>query len=290
MTNSRAQPPRYHEDAALFREAVRFTAAQTGFPAGLIEKDYFCTLMLEHISSSTTAVVFKGGTCLAKVHAGFYRLSEDLDFAVSVPIGAGRALRRQQADVFRRALRNLPAAFRLSVPFRGSNNSTQYIGAVEYVSIVGGSEEQIAIEVSLREPLLVAPKTGMARTLLLDPVSGKPGVPEVPVACMAGMEAFAEKFRAALSRREVAIRDFFDIDYAVRKLELAPGDRDLLELIRRKLQIPGNDPIDLGPERLIELRAQLETRLKPVLRPDDFGAFDLDRAFALVRQVAQALA
>ena len=31
------------------------------------------------------------------------------------------------------------------------------------------------------------------------------------------IEALAEKFRAALSRREPAIRDFFDIDYAVRK-------------------------------------------------------------------------
>ena len=30
---------RFHEDTVLFREAVNFTAAQTGFAARLIEKD-----------------------------------------------------------------------------------------------------------------------------------------------------------------------------------------------------------------------------------------------------------
>ena len=29
---------------------------------------------------------------------------------------------------------------------------------------------------------------------------------------------FAEKFRVAMTRREVAIRDFYDIDYAIRTL------------------------------------------------------------------------
>ena len=44
------------------------------------------------------------------------------------------------------------------------------------------------------------------------------------VPCISLAEAFAEKFRAALSRLDVAIRDFFDLDYAVRKLKLKPDD------------------------------------------------------------------
>ena len=36
------------------------------------------------------APVFKGGTCLARVHAGFYRLSEDLDFVIPVPTRMAR--------------------------------------------------------------------------------------------------------------------------------------------------------------------------------------------------------
>ena len=42
-------------------------------------------------------------------------------------------------------------------------------------------------------------------------------VAPVTVRCVDKIEALAENFRVALSRREPAIRDFFDIDYAVRK-------------------------------------------------------------------------
>jgi predicted nucleotidyltransferase component of viral defense system len=93
---SQHNPPnnRVHEDVDLFREAVNFTTSETGFIARLIEKDYFCTLLLGHLAAARHAVV-KGGACLAKVHADFYRLSEDLDFAVSVPTDANRSVRRK---------------------------------------------------------------------------------------------------------------------------------------------------------------------------------------------------
>jgi hypothetical protein len=96
----------------------------------------------------------------------------------------------------------------------------------------------------------------------------------------------AEKFRAALSRREAAIRDFFDIDYAVRMLGLRPRDAAFIKLVRQKLDVPGNDPVDVSRVRLKTLRQQLEPRLKPVLRAKDFAEFDLDRAFDIVADVA----
>lgn len=40
----------FHADADLFREALNFTAARTGFVPRLIEKDYFCTLLLAHLA------------------------------------------------------------------------------------------------------------------------------------------------------------------------------------------------------------------------------------------------
>lgn len=83
----------FHEDVSLFREAVRFTQAQTGFAARLIEKDYFCTVLLAYLAESDPSLVFKGGTCLAKIHAGFYRMSEDLDFMVPVSTDAPRSER-----------------------------------------------------------------------------------------------------------------------------------------------------------------------------------------------------
>jgi hypothetical protein len=59
-------------------------------------------------------------------------------------------------------------------PLQGANDSTQYIGAVRYTSRLDGQSQTIQIEVSLRELLLRPATAGMARTLLLDPVAGRP--------------------------------------------------------------------------------------------------------------------
>ncbi len=104
------------------------------------------------------------------------------------------------------------------------------------------------------------------QTLLLNPVSNAPMVPTLSMPCIAKMEAFAEKFRAAFSRREVAIRDFFGIDYALRHLDLEPDDSELAGLVRRKLAVPGNESVNVSPERLGALRQQRNSQLRPVLR------------------------
>ena len=143
MSAPDAAPLKLHDDAALFGEAVNFTAAETGFPARLIEKDYFCTVLLQCLAPDGGPLVFKGGTCLAKVHAGFYRLSED--------------------------------------------------------------------------------------------------------------------------------------------------DPELVALVRWKLAVAGNEPVDASPTRLAALRPQLETELRPVLRARDFAEFDLDRAFDTVARLAASL-
>jgi len=41
-----------HKDPAMFRAAVNFTAAETRFLPRLIEKDYFCSLLLNHLAVS----------------------------------------------------------------------------------------------------------------------------------------------------------------------------------------------------------------------------------------------
>jgi len=280
---------RVHEDLNLFREAVNFTTAETAFASHLIEKDYFCTVLLAYLVDAGDRLIFKGGTCIAKVHGDFYRLSEDLDFVIPVPVTSTRAQRSKLAAEVKKAVEQLPEkipGFRLVDPLKGANNSTQYIAVIGYASLIRRQEETIKIEVGLREPLLTPAVKGFARTIMLDPVSGKPLVLPVSVKCISKTEALAEKFRAALSRREAAVRDFFDIDYAIRRLGLHPHDPAFIRLIRSKLEVPGNDPVDVSKDRLKTLRLQLEPRLKPVLRAKDFGKFDLDRAFKIVAEVA----
>jgi predicted nucleotidyltransferase component of viral defense system len=286
-------PLRLHDaDPALFREAVRFTVAQTGFVPRLIEKDYFCTVVLQYLAASSAELLFKGGTCLAKVHAEFYRLSEDLDFVIPTPLDASRSDRRRLAAAAKRAIgtigRQVPG-LRVVTALIGANDSSQYAAVLGYASLLSAREETLKIEIGLREPLLKPAMPGEARTLLLDPISNTPIVPALPVPCLSRPEAMAEKLRAAMSRREAAVRDFYDVDHAVRRLGLRVDDPELLALVRAKLAVPGNDPVDVSPARIAALRPQVEAQLKPVLRDRDFTEFDLDRAFRTVAEVAAAL-
>jgi predicted nucleotidyltransferase component of viral defense system len=287
-----ASPPQIHEDPSLFREAVGFTAAEQRFLPRLVEKDYFCTLLLARLSAADRGLVFKGGTCLAKVHARFYRLSEDLDFTIPVSASASRAERRTRSERLKAAVARLPGAsgpFRIIEPLSGANNSTQYSAVVGYPSLLGAVEETIKIEVGLREPLLIPAVNGIARTLLLNPFSGEVMVPPLSVRCISWEEAMAEKLRAALTRREAAVRDFYDIDDAVREQGFRPLEEGMSALLRKKLAAPGNEPVDVSPERFAAIRRQMEPRLAPVLRPIDFSAFDLDRAFGILVEVAAAV-
>jgi predicted nucleotidyltransferase component of viral defense system len=287
--NNKAGRLRCHEDTVLFREAVRFTAAETRFLPRLIEKDYFCSLLLHYLTAAVDHLVFKGGTCLAKVHVGFYRLSEDLDFVVPMAVNASRSSRSKRALTIKETIAELPQAldlFRVIDPLRGANNSTQYVAKVGYQSLLGQGEEAIKIEIGLREPLLTPAFSGQAQTLLLNPLSGKGMVEPFKVTCISLHEAMAEKLRAALSRREPAIRDFYDIDFAVRNLGLQLGNEQLLALARQKLSVPGNEQVDVSGDRLAALRRQHESRLKAVLRTKDFEGFDLEHAFAMVADVA----
>src|SRR4030042_642789 len=152
MENRNSYRSSVHEDGYFFREAILYTATLTGFTSELIEKDYFCSILLSYLYGDDTPLIFRGGTCLSKIYGEFYRLSEDLDFTISVPFDAPRSLRRKKI-----------------------------------------------------EPL---------KKLLNDPFSRKPAVQEFSILCMSQREAYAEKIRAALTRKELAIRDFYDIDYA----------------------------------------------------------------------------
>lgn len=273
----------------MFRDALALTREQTGFAERLIEKDYFCTVLLEYLAAASSELVFKGGTCLAKVHASFYRLSEDLDFVIPMPADAARAERSKRAKALKEAVATLPKrlpVFRLIEALTGANSSTQYNAVVGYASLSAGREDTIKIEVALREPLLLPTVDGPARTILLDPVSRRTWLRPLAVRCIAKTEAFAEKFRAALSRREVAARDFFDLDYAVRKLGLRADDAELIGLVRQKLAVRGNEPVDVSAARLAVLRQQIVPQLQPVLRGEDFAAFDVERAFRLVADMA----
>jgi predicted nucleotidyltransferase component of viral defense system len=252
------------------------TASETGFSERLIEKDYYCSVLLNDLAALYgRGLVFKGGTCLSKVHADFFRLSEDLDFAVSVKPDAARGERRRLAEPFKAHLAGVTARlpiFSEAVTLTGQNVNKQYNGQLAYRSAVTGDVESIKIEISLREEFLRPCAELPARTILIDPLTRGPAVAPVVVRAISLREAYAEKTRAALTRRDPAIRDFFDLDNAIRKELLLHGAPEFLGLVAQKLAVT-DDPVDLSPARLEVLARQIETQLKPVLRTADYEEF-----------------
>ena len=141
-----------HDDKAAFVEAVRFTAGETQFSEALVEKDYFCSVILGEIfSSDAHELVFKGGTLLNKAHAGFYRLSEDLDFSIHVSKDVTRANRRAKMTPVKEQIAKIvkKLSFRLSKKLEGKNESSQYQGEIEYDSLLLGNAGTIKIDIGL---------------------------------------------------------------------------------------------------------------------------------------------
>lgn len=279
-------------DPDIFREALAYSEADKGFISTLIEKDYYCSLILQYFFSEDTELVFKGGTCLSKVHTDFYRLSEDLDFIIPIAEEITRPQRRACIKSVKRMFEKLPKVvpgMTISEAFRGHNESRQYIGCLEYPSVIVEKLEYIQVEVGLREPLLSPSESKKASTIAVNPFSGQPLLPTFTVSAMALKEAYAEKVRAALNRRGPAIRDFFDLFYVDRKKLLNFFNPDFLKMVKSKIDVPGNDPIDVSTERKQELNRQLAGQLKPVLRPTDFKGFNMEEAFELVSNIAEAL-
>lgn len=126
------------------------------------------------------------------------------------------------------------------------------------------------------------------RTLLLDPLFNEPAVRPVTADALDATEAYAEKVRATLTRRDPAPRDLYDLHHAVSSGVLDWQAEGFLDLAARK--VAGEPPTDwLAEDRIASLRKGLQTELRPVLRPDAFAVFDFDLALATMTAIAEAL-
>jgi hypothetical protein len=165
----------------------------------------------------------------------------------------------------------------------------RYNGQFAYLSAVTGERELIRVEVSLREEHILPPESLPARTLLRDPHTGRSALGPVSVQVLHIQEAYAEKIRAALTRREPAIRDFFDIDHAARRILFDRRDRATLDLVKAKLSVAGNHPVDLSEAKIATLWGLVDAHLRPVVRTADLEAFDLQRVVSILSEFVHQL-
>ena len=237
------------EDTINLKEEVFRLGRVTGFPIGLLEKDYHLTKILHKISEKKIEhLVFKGGTCLNKCYLGFYRLSEDLDFVFNQDVkGMSKMQIKRILDEIRRKMFEILDGLNLETikeigkgwKMLTSKEEPKIIGleiVSNYKSLIDNSTQKIKIDVSFRKKLINPTKIRPIHHEFIDSI-GKPILKEdVEIEAIDLNENFAEKFRALVTRKNIAVRDIYDI-YFILKEKILKRIRLSVKLFRYQ-QLP----------------------------------------------------
>lgn len=273
-------------DKAKLEKIIPVIAQKNNFRLEMVEKDYYLTIILNNIEEYLSdKIVFKGGTLLNKIHLDYHRLSEDLDFSY-LPLGNldSRVKRSQAISVVRDRMPEFLKLLDLksdNPTGEGFNNSTQYVFNIYYNSFITGKDEKVKLEISLRYPPMDKPVYNVIKHFYKDPFTGEELIPKKRVLSLSLNEAVAEKLKAAITRRNLAIRDYYDL-WHILKIKFDFYDKHFLSIFRKKIiddKYKGDFSKNFGLNEISKelLRKQINTELMPVIRVGE--SFDLDKVF-----------
>ncbi|MDD4151840.1 MAG: nucleotidyl transferase AbiEii/AbiGii toxin family protein, partial [Candidatus Gracilibacteria bacterium] len=245
------------------------------FDKSKYEKDFLLTLILIKFGQKYPDLVFKGGTCLNKIYFPYFRLSEDLDFVINKDIGrtARQTLLKKYEDDFVSDLNILGLKLRDERTKYDEHKLAMF--TFEYNSILDNSLQTIKIDISLKNKLYLPTFSGEIKSNFKDTFLEENIFQSHFINCINLQEALAEKLRASLTRKEPAIRDFFDIWYVKNNSNFDFENEEFKKLLDIKLK--ETDYKYTLEENFENLKKQVQTDLKPVLN-NDFS-FDFEEIY-----------
>lgn len=220
---------------------------------------------------------------MSKAYLNYHRLSEDLDFTYNAKF-TSRWQRSKAIGPIREKMPSFLKAIGLKSDKpegEGFDNSRQYIFKIKYPSVIMNGDALIKIEISLKRHPIEKPVNTKIKHFYQDPFTGEDLFPSGNVLSLSWKEVVAEKLKAAISRRNVAIRDYYDLCY-IFESGFDFYDKSFIELFRRKVtdeDYTGDYKRNFGlsDENIALLRRQIDGFLKPVIRSGE--KFDLDKVF-----------
>ena len=281
-------------DRERLRDIIPAIAGKLKFRPVIVEKDYYLTVILNNIEKLLSdKIVFKGGTLLNKVHLNYHRLSEDLDFTYYAPLTV-RSQRSKAITPIREKMPDFLKVLQLTSDKpegEGFNNSKQYVFKAKYPSVLTAKDDIIKIEISLRQPPLDKPVHTEIKHFYQDPFTGDDLFPSGKVLSLSWNEAVAEKLKAAISRKDVAVRDYYDL-WHIAEFGFDFYNDKFIRLFKRKVTDEGytgdyRKDFGLSADKLSLLRRQVDTNLMPVIRAGE--SFDLDKVFERFNPILQKL-
>ncbi len=289
-----------HENKEEFLEVLNRAAMGNDFYLPHIEKDYYLTLLLSQIHELSEDLIFKGGTCLNKIYFSYYRLSEDLDFSMQLPAATlTRGIRRKAIQPVKDKIKKFVEQFGIRLDETeepGRNESKQYLYYFIYQSALRPVEEKIKFEIGLRHNPILKTEKRKVQHHFLHLFTREPLFDGGEVRCLALKEVVAEKLRAAATRKIIAPRDFYDLDFILRK-EFKIADPEVMELFQKKLAEDRADTdlakyrLNLGrqDEEIKGMRSRIKEELFEVLTAEERKNFDLDSALKRINSVFKSI-
>lgn len=281
-------------DRIQLEKFIPVLAQRHNFRLEIVEKDYYLTIILNNIETKlSNKLIFKGGTLLNKVHLNYHRLSEDIDF---VYLGEdGLSTRGKRSRAISAIRENMPEFLR-SLELRsekpegeGYNNSTQYVFNILYPSFITGKDEHIKIEVSLRQVPLDSPVYNVIEHFYKDPFTGEDLIPKKKILSLSLTEAVAEKLKAAITREEPVIRDYYDL-WHIAESRFDFCSKRFIYIFKKKVESEGcrgdyRHNFGLNEDDVELLKRQINTDLMPVIRVGE--QFDLNKMFERFNKIME---
>jgi predicted nucleotidyltransferase component of viral defense system len=226
----------------------REAAAVASLQPWTVEKDFYLTRLIWALAQVRgDALLLKGGTCLSKVDLGYHRMSEDIDLIVPGEPSPYKGENARPLNEVAATLREIGEVVGVTlVNFDGSRweRSSHAIWEVRYRSVfLPNASGVILVEVAIR-PLLLAARRVALGQLLVGEVANE--YREAYCWALDFREVCAEKVRAAFTREEPQIRDFYDLGL------LAKAGADLMSedfrcVVDAKLAELGAAPLEEQP-------------------------------------------
>ncbi len=287
-----------HENKEEFIKSMERALKKKGFLLPLMEKDYYLTLILSRSHELSEDLIFKGGTCLNKIYYSYYRLSEDLDFSMTLPqYKATRGQRRKCIQPVKDRIEKFVEQFGMKIDETdnpGRNESKQYVYSLVYQSALRPLEAKIKLEIGLRFNPIMPVETRHVQHAFLHPFTGEPLFDGGKIKCLTLNELIAEKLRASAIRKKMVPRDFYDLDFVLRNgFDLT--NKEVENLFKKKLEEDGADTdlgryhVNLGRKdaEVKDIRSRIEAELLDVLTPDERKNFDLDTALTRINKAME---
>ena len=205
-----------------------------------VEKDYIISWILWGVYNNDLlkdALIFKGGTCIKKVHIEDYRYSEDLDFTLHPDLEqkiTDDALYAAFNEVFV-AIKEA-ANIDLSIPEESKevHESGGIKFFIDYVGPLGGKGDHVKTDISKGEKLEFEVK----RSIMLNRYSDIADEDEVTIQRYGFEEIVIEKMAALMGR--TIPRDLYDFEYLTNTVGIEL--QDVYYEYRSKAEHKGHNP------------------------------------------------